>query len=94
MPKVNRVYSSFYNGVSEQVPELMLETNCKEMINCIPNIVYGLKKRPPLKHYNSLTYRENGYIFHSYDRGEDDEEYIMIATGNYNEPIEVYNRDG
>lgn len=94
MPKVNRVYSSFYNGVSEQVPELMLETNCKEMTNCIPNIVYGLKKRPPLKHYNSLTYRENSHMFHSYDRGEDDEEYVMVATGDYNEPIEVYNRNG
>ena len=94
MPKVNRVYSSFYNGVSEQVPELMLETNCKEMMNCIPNIVYGLKKRPPLKHYNSLTYRATSKVFHSYDRGEDAEEYIMVATGSYNEPIEVYDRNG
>lgn len=94
MPKVNKVYASFYNGVSEQVPELMLETNCKEMTNCIPNIVYGLKKRPPLKFINNLTYRATSKVFHSYDRGEDDEEYIMVATGSYNEPIEVYDREG
>lgn len=94
MPKVNKVYASFYNGVSEQVPELILDTNCKEMINCLPNIVYGLKKRPPLKFKNNLTYRTNGKLFHSYDRGEDDEEYLMISTGDYDTPIEVYNKAG
>lgn len=94
MPKVNKVYSSFYNGVSEQVPELILDTNCKDMVNCLPNIVYGLKKRPPLKFKSNLTYRVNGKLFHSYDRGEDNEEYLMIATGDYNTPIEVYNKAG
>ena len=94
MPKVNKVYSSFYNGVSEQVPELILDTNCKDMFNCLPNIVYGLKKRPPLKFKANLTYRANGKLFHSYDRGEDNEEYLMIATGDYNTPIEVYNKSG
>ena len=94
MPKVNKVYASFYNGVSEQVPELILDTNCKDMINCLPNIVYGLKKRPPLKFKSNLTYRANGKLFHSYDRGEDNEEYLMIATGDYDAPIEVYNKAG
>ena len=94
MAKVNKVYASFYNGVSEQVPELILDTNCKDMVNCLPNIVYGLKKRPPLKFKSNLTYRANGKLFHSYDRGEDNEEYLMIATGDYNAPIEVYNKAG
>lgn len=94
MPKVNKVYASFYNGVSEQVPELILDTNCKDMVNCLPNIVYGLKKRPPLKFKANLTYKANGKLFHSYDRGEDNEEYLMIATGDYNSPIEVYNKAG
>ena len=94
MPKVNKVYASFYNGVSEQVPELILDTNCKDMVNCLPNIVYGLKKRPPLKFKSNLTYRANGKLFHSYDRGEDNEEYLMISTGDYNAPIEVYNKAG
>ena len=94
MAKVNKVYASFYNGVSEQVPELILDTNCKDMVNCLPNIVYGLKKRPPLKFKDNLTYRANGKLFHSYDRGEDNEEYLMIATGDYNAPIEVYNKAG
>lgn len=94
MAKVNKVYASFYNGVSEQVPELILDTNCKDMVNCLPNIVYGLKKRPPLKFKSNLTYRANGKLFHSYDRGEDNEEYLMIATGDYNTPIEVYNKAG
>lgn len=94
MAKVNKVYASFYNGVSEQVPELILDTNCKDMVNCLPNIVYGLKKRPPLKFKSNLTYRANGKLFHSYDRGEDNEEYLMIATGDYTTPIEVYNKAG
>ena len=90
MAKVNKIFPSFYNGVSEQPPELMLDTNCKDMINCIPSVVLGLKKRPPVV-YKAMV---EGTLFHTYDRGEDNEEYNFYLTGNYDAPIKAYNKAG
>ena len=99
MSKANKVYSAFFNGVSEQNPELALDNQCREMINCVPDVVRGVKKRPPATIVrtddiatdpDSLT----SYVFHSYDRGEDDEEYIFMGTGDSLNPIRAMNVDG
>lgn len=93
MPKINKVYPPFTNGVSQQSNELMLDNQCKEMINCVPDLVKGLSKRPPLtlakkwqyEGFDVNTYYKLGdefadaTVFHSYDRGEDDEEYVFLA---------------
>jgi hypothetical protein len=96
MAKVNKIYPPFFNGVSQQNPELMLDNQCKEMVNCVPSLVEGLKKRPPVSYVtrgtNSLFL--NSHIFHTYDRGEDDEEYIFLYTGDYNTPIMAFNKAG
>ena len=99
MAKVNKVFGAFFNGVSEQNPELALDNQCREMINCIPDLVRGIKKRPPANLILSETVANNpdvisSYIFHSYDRGENDEEYIMMATGDATNPIRVLNSAG
>lgn len=99
MAKINKVYSAFYNGVSEQNAELILDNQCKEMVNCIPDLVRGIKKRPPAvytqhKDITSETVYANASVFHSYDRGEDDEEYIMLQTGDSTEPVIVFNAAG
>lgn len=99
MSKLNKVYGAFFNGVSQQNPELALDNQCREMINCIPDVVRGIKKRPPA---NLVTFQDINsnpdflvsYIFHSYDRGENDEEYMMMATNNPVEPIQVFNSAG
>lgn len=95
MGKINKVYPSFYNGVSQQLPELMLDNQCKEMNNCVPNLVKGLHKRPPVTFVQDKDIvNPTEQVFHSYDRGEDDEEYIFIQTDNASNPIEVYNKAG
>jgi hypothetical protein len=99
MAKINKVYPPFFNGVSQQKPELILDNQCKEMINCVPDLVLGLTKRPPAKHVRTITYTESpemedGTVFHSYDRGEDDEEYIFVETGNTSHPIHIFKKDG
>jgi len=47
MAKVNKVFPSPYNGISEQIPELMLDSQCLDMVNCVPDLILGLSKRPP-----------------------------------------------
>lgn len=99
MSKINKIYSAFFNGVSQQNPELALDNQCREMVNCIPDVVRGIKKRPPAKLVGSLTSTNNpnitqSKIFHSYDRGEDEEEYYLMATKNASDPLRIYNKDG
>jgi uncharacterized protein YcnI len=99
MSKINKIYSAFFNGVSQQNAELALDNQCREMTNCIPDIVRGIKKRPPAKLVGALLPTTNpnitqSQIFHSYDRGEDDEEYYMMSTGNSSDPVRVYNKAG
>lgn len=93
--KMHKIYPSFYNGVTEQPPELALDNQCKEMINCVPDLIKGLHRRPPVvykQHQN--TFNVGTKIFHTYDRGEDNEEYIFMYTGDYTNPIQAYNKNG
>ena len=99
MAKINKVYGAFFNGVSQQNPELALDNQCKEMINCMPDVVRGIKKRPPAvltEHQDITTNPEmaTSYVFHSYDRGENNEEYIMMGTGSATDPVRVFNSAG
>lgn len=96
--KINKVYPSFYNGISEQPPELMLDTQCRDMVNCIPSVISGLQKRPPMLYVrNEATTTTK--MFHSYDRGDDVESYIMtyksVDVGTTKRTtIYVYKKDG
>jgi len=99
MPKIHKVYPPFYNGVSQQNPELILDNQCKEMVNCIPSVVEGLLKRPPVNHQKTITFADqpemaDGKVFHTYDRGENNEEYIFVETSNYDNPVQIFNLDG
>jgi len=95
MAKINKVFPSFYNGVSQQSAELMTDTQCKEMTNCVPGLIQGLHKRPPVQFVRDKSpFDEEETVIHTYDRGEDDEEYIFIYTNDLNNPLEIYNKEG
>ena len=95
MAKINKVYPSFYNGVTEQTAELSLDNQCKEMENCVPDLVQNLHKRPPVIYVRQETeFADSSKVFHTYNRGEDEEEYIFVSTGDYNTPIKAYNKAG
>lgn len=95
MAKISKLYPGFYNGESEQMDELILDTQCREMINCIPSIISGLKRRngtTSVIDLNELSLASN--IFHTYNRGEDDEEYVFIKTTNSSNPLRIFTKDG
>ena len=95
MAKVHKVYPSFFNGVTEQTAEMALNNQCKEMVNCIPDLVKGLTRRPKVDYVREdATLPADAKVFHTYDRGEDNEEYIFVNTKDTNNPIAVYHKDG
>ena len=94
MPKIHKTYPSFYNGVSEQPPELMLDNQCKDMINCMPSLVNGLHKRPPVSFVKAQSVVSGNKVFHTYDRGDGAEQYIFVKQDVYDEPLEVYTKEG
>lgn len=89
MPKVSKTYSAPYNGISEQSDELVLDVQCKDMVNCIPDVVLGVQRRNGTKYVATLapTFRP----FHSYDRGEGNEKYIIGLDGT---DLKVYDLTG
>jgi hypothetical protein len=99
MPKIHKVYPSFFNGVSQQSPELLLDSQCKEMENCVPSVVEGLNKRPPVLHQKTYDYAttpaiEDATVFHTYDRGDNAEEYIFVQTSDTTDPVQIKNKAG
>jgi len=99
MAKINKVYPPFFNGVSQQSPELILDNQCKEMVNCVPDLVVGLTKRPPAKFVKVLDFDANPTLeeattFHTYDRGTNNEEYIFLENDDPNDPVVIYHKDG
>ena len=90
MPLISKTFPSPYGGISEQSVELMLDQQCIDMVNCVPDVVLGLQRR------NGTSYTAKGYTgianktFHFYDRGEGDERYFFILTGNAGAPLQVF----
>lgn len=89
MPHVSKTYSAPYNGISEQSDELVLDVQCKDMVNCIPDVVLGVQRRNGTKYVATLasTFRP----FHSYDRGEGNEKYVIGIDGT---DLKVYDLTG
>lgn len=96
MAKVQKVYPAFYNGVSQQAPELVLDNQCRDMVNCIPDLIEGISKRPPALYnrYNSTYDLSKAKVIHTYDRGDGVESYIFVYTGLYDTPLAVFDVNG
>jgi len=78
---INQTLPGLYNGVSGQAPELRLDTQVEEMINCYPSVVTGVGKRPPLEYMANNTSLTEDVFVHTYDRGDDLEKYIIAIDG-------------
>lgn len=65
----------------------MLDQQCLEMVNCVPDIVVGTQRRNGLSYQATLDSSSN--IFHFYDRGEGNEQYFTSLTGVPTTPLSV-----
>lgn len=94
MPLINKVFPGFYNGMSEQSAELILDTQCVDMDNCMPSIITGTTRRNGTVAQGSIAEAISGNSFHSYDRGEGSEEYLFFRGTTSTNPLRVFTKDG
>lgn len=94
MPLISKTFPSPYGGISEQSVELMLDQQCIDMVNCVPDIVLGCQRRNGLNYHFKTGVGTVDDIFHFYDRGEGDERYFMRTTGIPATPLAIMDING
>ena len=92
MSLFNHNINNLSGGVSQQTEENRFDNQVESMVNFIPTVAQGLRRRNPLNLVSTLTtsFSDNMAI-HSYDRGNGDEKYGMIMDDN---GLRVYNTEG
>ncbi|MFC1524618.1 hypothetical protein ACFL6N_07500 [Thermodesulfobacteriota bacterium] len=91
---VSHTIPGLYNGVSQQSPVLRLETQVDEQINAESSLTKGISKRPGTEHLALLTSNAaSGAYVHKINR-DATEKYIVVFTGQYPDPVEVFKTDG
>lgn len=91
---ITKPIQSLYGGVSQQSEVMRNENQVEVMDNAHATVVDGLMKRPHTDFVAVLSsLAEHGALIHKVNR-DGDEKYIMIITGNANEPIEIFTVDG
>ncbi len=88
----NHNINNLSGGVSQQSEEARYDTQVEEMINFVPTVAQGLRRRNPIEYRNALaiTYQDNMAI-HSYSRGDGVETYGMILDNNGLKVFDVSN---
>lgn len=78
---INEYINNLSGGVSQQPYEARYSNQVDEMINFIPTVAQGLRRRNPLSQFAqySVNTVANPY-FHSYDRGDTLEKYIIMLS--------------
>ena len=96
MALINQTIQSLHGGVSNQNIELRREDQVEEMINAIPTLSLGTRRRNPTRRLkNNVTHVDNQWLY-VYDRGltgSNTEQYIITIANNSNE-IKVMDKDG
>ena len=92
MPTVNHNLNNLSGGVSRQPDEARFDNQVEDMVNFVPTISNGLKRRNKLDLLatDTVIYTNNMPI-HSYDRGDGLEKYEMIIVDN---ELRVYDSNG
>lgn len=91
MPVVHETVPQFFNGVSQQAPNLRRESQVEEQINCISSITDGVLPRPPSFHVAEISATTLGNVhIHTINRDTQTRFTVLIKNGS----IEVYDLDG
>jgi len=92
---INKPIPGFYNGISQQPPGLRQDTQMEDMENWLPGIAEGLVRRPPTEFVANLdiTAPNAKPLIHTINR-DITERYIVVASGDAEDPLDVYDLDG
>ena len=94
MPKIEKTFPNPYGGISEQSVELMLDQQCTDMVNCIPDVVLGTQRRNGTILNSTLPLGMGSTCFHFYDRGEGNERYFIHLSTLSTNPIRIFDITG
>lgn len=76
MAGISQTIPHYYGGISEQPDQLKAPGQVKDVINAIPDITYGLYKRPGSKRVGKLANVQSGGSWFHYYRDEEEGSYI------------------
>lgn len=91
---VRKTIKNMLGGVSQQPPLQRLESQCEEMINCVPSLTEFLKRRNGVHFINSLAGNENAKenIFIDFiERGDNEAGLVTVDETGL---VTVYNLNG
>ncbi len=91
MPVIHDTIPQFFNGVSQQAPNLRRTSQLEAQENCFSSITDGVLPRPPTEHLARISASVTGNAFvHTINRDSEERFVVIIKNGS----IEVYDLDG
>lgn len=91
MPVIHDTIPQFFNGVSQQAPNLRRDSQVEEQINCMSSITEGVLPRPPSEHLAEISSSSLGNVhIHTINRDTNTQFIVLIKNGS----IEVYDLNG
>ncbi len=93
MALIQKAINSLYLGVSQQEESNRLEGQVSESINMIHSVEKGVGRRNPTEFIANISGVSPDTFIHSYARGDDIEEYIIVVDGTVGD-IKVYTTGG
>ena len=89
MAAVNQRIPNFLGGVSQQPDKIKFPGQLRACDNAVPDITFGLRKRPPAEFIANLTgATSTGYWYEIIRDG--DEKYLVQITPSNSNPIQVW----
>ena len=93
MASVNQRIPNFLGGVSQQPDKIKFPGQLRACDNAVPDITFGLKKRPPAEFVANLSGANNYGKWFEIIR-DDDEKYIFQITGDQSIPLKIWDING
>lgn len=91
MPLIHETIPQFFNGVSQQAPNLRRTSQVETQINMFSSIADGVLPRTPSINLGKISSSPLGNVYHhTIDRTEDEQFNVIIKNGS----IEVYDMTG
>ena len=91
MPLISDTIPQFFNGVSQQAPNLRRKDQLEDQVNCWSSISDGVIPRPPTNHLAKISASSLGNVaVHTINRDVDNRFKVIIKNGS----IQVFDIDG
>lgn len=91
MALVQKAVNGLYKGITKQETTNRVEGQVEDSVNMLHTVEKGVSRRNPTELVKNLSLTYTDAYIHSYSRGDDIEEYIILLQDNM---INVFDSDG